>query len=152
MTIYVKFGENNHSIEILRAPADDFDATGYEILPEGFEPQGIVIKEANGTIRNRTEAEIKAIDDAAKAAFELQIAKMKAKAEGSNYVLNGETYKIPLTADTQNAVVAVTLAFQQAAITSTVLKLENGTVMPINATEWTPFATWFAVERNKLFV
>lgn len=79
-----------------------------------------------------------------------QMARMK-KSIGVPYLLNGIEYLVPLTVDDQNTVTAVSVAVMANAIANTVVEFSNGTSMPIAATEWMAFATWFAGERNKLF-
>lgn len=74
-----------------------------------------------------------------------------AKRTGVPYLLNGIEYLVPLTVDDQNTVTAVSVAVMANAIANTVVEFSNGTSMPIAATEWMAFATWFAGERNKLF-
>ena len=73
------------------------------------------------------------------------------KLEGVEYTLNDIVYKIPLSKEAQDGVTAITLAFMNNAVPETAVVFDNGTRMPITAAEWMPFATWFAIERSKLF-
>jgi hypothetical protein len=148
MTTYVKFGKDGISTEIIVNPAEDFDTTGFDTLQEGFTFQGRLIKETNGDIRAFTAAELKAQEEKVAA----DLAALDAKRAGVDYELNGKTYKITLTKETQDTVAAITIAIMNNAFNSTVLKMENGVSMPISDKDWMKFASWFAGERNKLFV
>jgi len=66
---------------------------------------------------------------------------------GADY--NG--YQVSFTADDGSGMLQVQAAFSRG-ITSTVIHFENGTHMPIAATEFEAFADWFAVRRNGFFV
>lgn len=59
---------------------------------------------------------------------------------------------IPLTRDSQDIIVALTLAFQLGAITTTKIEFENGVIMPVGASDFMTFARWFVAERSKFFV
>jgi len=76
----------------------------------------------------------------------------KKKKTGVPYELGGIVYLVPIDKEAQEAVTAVTVAVMANAFQSTVIEFSNGVRMPITSTEWMVFATWFANERNKLFV
>jgi hypothetical protein len=73
------------------------------------------------------------------------------KVIGMPYTLNGVVYQVPLTKDSQDTVVALSVAFQSSAITSTNIEFDNGTILPIEAADFMNFAIWFTTERNKFF-
>jgi hypothetical protein len=84
-----------------------------------------------------------------KATVELTTSELKAI--GMPYTLNGISYQVPLTKDAQDTVVALSVAFQMSAITSTNIEFDNGTILPITAEDFMKFAIWFTTERNKFF-
>ena len=71
----------------------------------------------------------------------------KNKHNGVDY--NG--YKVPLDNNAALLMMQVKNAFEMG-VTSTNIEFDNGTIMPIQATEFTDFAMWFATERNKFFM
>jgi hypothetical protein len=73
------------------------------------------------------------------------------KAIGMPYTINEISYQVPLTKDAQDTVVALSVAFQMSAITSTNIEFDNGTILPITAADFMNFAIWFTTERNKFF-
>jgi hypothetical protein len=84
-----------------------------------------------------------------KAPVELTTSELKVI--GMPYTLNGISYQVPLTKDSQDTVVALSVAFQSSAITSTNIEFDNGTILPIIAEDFMNFAIWFTTERNKFF-
>lgn len=70
---------------------------------------------------------------------------------GSVYTLNGTDYTVSFTANDGNGMLQVKAAFELG-LTNTVIRFDNGTDMPIAATEFSAFAVWFVTERNKFFV
>ena len=69
------------------------------------------------------------------------------KALGKLY--NG--YQVPLNEEAQIAVTSVAVQYLAGLFTGTVFHFSNGVKMPCNTDEFLPFATWFAVERNRFF-
>jgi hypothetical protein len=74
------------------------------------------------------------------------------KTNGEIYTLNGVDYKIPFMKDDADGVVQVTLGFMKSAFEQTTIVFSNGVELPIKATEFDDFATWFAEKRNSFFV
>ena len=72
-----------------------------------------------------------------------------AKVNGEYY--NNTEYKIPFTSNDALAVLQVKSAFE-IGVTSTNIEFTNGTVMPIDHTEFQEFAVWFVNKRNDFFI
>ncbi len=70
----------------------------------------------------------------------------KAKHDGIDY----QGYKVPLNNASALLMMQVKNAFEMGVV-STNIKFDNGTLMPIQATEFQAFAIWFVTERNKFF-
>lgn len=82
-----------------------------------------------------------------------QEAELKQNQERKDLMLLGlkyNGYKISFTKDDGDGVVQVKSAFEMG-LTSTVIKFDCGTKMPISLSEFNAFALWFMVERNKFF-
>jgi len=75
----------------------------------------------------------------------------RAKREGIPYALQGVEYLVPVTNDDAIGLLQVKSAFELG-LTKTNIHFSNGTVVPINATDFEAFATWFVTERNKYFI
>jgi len=91
------------------------------------------------TYNDLTAADIAAVD--------ADLVKSRAKYVGLNY--NGTT--VPIANEDAMAMLQVKTAFELGA-TDTNIHFSNGTVMPINSTDFPAFATWFVTQRNSLFV
>lgn len=70
----------------------------------------------------------------------------RTKRDGEDY--NG--YQIPFMNDDALALMQVKSAFEMG-VTSTNIEFTNGTVMPMNVTEFQEFAVWFVNKRNSFF-
>lgn len=83
-------------------------------------------------------------------------AKLKAKREsdmleGEVYTLNEVEYKVSFTKNDGDGLVQVKSAFELG-LTETVIRFENGTLLPIKADEFLEFAVWFVNRRNNFFI
>lgn len=88
--------------------------------------------------------------------LEQQIAEDKLAREqlmltGDTYSLNGIDYQISFTKDDGDGLVQVKSAFELG-LANTVIVFENGTKLPITASEFITFASWFVTKRNEFFV
>ena len=77
--------------------------------------------------------------------------KQAKKTVGMAYELDGTTYIVPITNEDAIGLLQVKSGFELG-LTNTVLNFSNGVHMPIAAEQFTEFALWFVVERNKFFV
>lgn len=69
------------------------------------------------------------------------------KALGKPYGL----YQVPLDEEAQIAVTSVAVQYLAGLFTGTVFHFSNGVKMPCSNSEFLPFASWFATERNAFF-
>ncbi|DAB40289.1 MAG TPA: hypothetical protein CFH81_08830 [Sulfurovum sp. UBA12169] len=112
----------------------------------------IAIDEASKTVTRTKEVlgisleEIEAADKR-----KAQKARKEAMLAGAPYTLNNTVYQISFTSDDANGLMQVGKAFELG-VTSTVVKFENGTTMPVTPAEFSDFAVWFVAERNRFFV
>lgn len=87
--------------------------------------------------------------EAGRLLVEADDANYKAKTEGELYP--GTNYKVSFVTEDANAIMQVKAAFEMG-LSTTNIKFSNGTVMPIQATEFTDFAIWFVTKRNSFFI
>jgi len=69
---------------------------------------------------------------------------------GEIYSLNGTDYKMSFTSEDGNGMLQVKAGFELG-LPKTVIHFENGTKLPISATEFLPFALWFVTKRDSFF-
>lgn len=84
-------------------------------------------------------------------AYEAELARNKAMLDGATYDINGTGYAVSFTKDDGDGLMQVKSAFEMG-LSSTVIHFENGTMMPINASEFLQFAVWFVNKRNEFFI
>lgn len=92
------------------------------------------------------------VDEEYYVAEELKAIEQARKDEGEMYTKeNGEVYKVSFQKDDADGVLQVKSAFELG-LSSTTIHFENGTKMPITASEFGHFALWFVEKRNSFFV
>lgn len=69
---------------------------------------------------------------------------------GEIYSLNGTDYKVSFTSEDGNGMLQVKAGFELG-LPKTVIHFENGTKLPISASEFLPFALWFVTKRDSFF-
>ena len=80
-------------------------------------------------------------------AIQLEAQRKQSMLDGADY--NG--YQVSLTKDDGDGLVQVKNGFELG-LTNTTIHFKNGAKMPITATEFPAFASWFVTERNKFFI
>jgi hypothetical protein len=73
------------------------------------------------------------------------------KSEGEVYIINDIEYQVPFMSDDAVGVMQVKSAFEMG-IESTNIHFSNGTIMPIEQSNFLEFAEWFVAKRNSFFV
>ena len=148
----ISFGKNATEQEYLDAGlyiyvAETPTLTEYQIFGEEI----LTVDDAAKTVTRSKEVlekpaeEIQKINDK-----KAKTARKEAMLAGTPYTLGGVDYLISFTSDDANGLMQVGKAFELG-ITSTIVKFENGTGMPVTPAEFADFAVWFVVERNKFF-
>jgi len=87
--------------------------------------------------------------DEQKAEFDTEKTSRTLKTEGELYT--NTLYKVSFTSSDALGVLQVKTAFELGVL-STNIVFSNGTVMPIKATEFQDFVTWFVNKRNSFFI
>ena len=100
---------------------------------------------------NTPEPEFTAEELATKAELEAEqeASKLRAEAMLTGFEYNG--YRISVTAEDGTGLLQVKGAFEMG-VTDTVIHFQNGTKLPMSATDFPAFALLFVTERNKYFV
>lgn len=80
---------------------------------------------------------------------EQEASKLRAEAMLTGFEYNG--HQISVTAEDGTGLLQVKGAFEMG-VTDTVIHFENGTKLPMSASDFTSFALLFVTERNKYFV
>ena len=114
-------------------------ATWYDTDDGGF--SGVTVSERSAQFLSGNEI----VD------FETPILEAKARKKAMLAGKDYQGYQASFTKDDGNGLIQVGAAFDMG-ITNTVMHFENGTKMPITATEFAGFAAWFVAERNNFFV
>jgi hypothetical protein len=114
-----------------------------EMLDATPKPLLTDLEQAWNVVLNKQAAD-KAAQDANKARDDAMLL-------GFTYNLNGTNYQCSVTKDDGDGMMQVKIAFDMG-LTSTNIHFVNGTVMPINTTDFGAFALAFITERNKYFV
>lgn len=98
------------------------------------------------------EGLVKQIEDDNQKALEVKVEKERDRLmlQGEDYPLGGTVYKVSFTKADGDGLVQVKNGFELG-LTTTTIHFENGTQMPISATEFTNFASWFVGKRNEFF-
>jgi len=107
---------------------------------------GNITKHEDAPIIQRTKEEIEAENIA-----EAKRARNKAMLDGALYNIDGTPYKVSFTKNDGDGLMQVKSAFEMG-LSSTVIHFENGTMMPINASEFLQFSVWFVNKRNEFFI
>lgn len=94
----------------------------------------------------RTTEEIEAENIA-----EAKRARNRAMLDGAMYDINDTAYVVSFTKNDGDGLMQVKSAFELG-LSATIIHFENGTMMPVNASEFLQFAGWFVNKRNEFFV